>query len=124
MTEAAGPLVVAVGEGSVGPSVLVADAVVVAAERAEVAFFCRSAVSPSGAMVEVAADGAIVEDKSGKKESLEADSVVFALGSRSNRRLVEALKDKVKTVYAIGDCVRPGRVHNAVQEAAHLAREI
>ena len=53
MAESAGPLVVAVGEGCVGPSVLVADAVVVAAEWSEVVFVRRPTVGPGGAVVEV-----------------------------------------------------------------------
>ena len=57
MAESAGPLVVAVGEGSVGPSVLVADALVVTAERAEVGFGSGSTVGVSHPVVEVAADG-------------------------------------------------------------------
>lgn len=57
MAEAAGPLVVAVGERLVGPSVLVADAVVVAAERAKVCFGGRSSVGVAHPVVEVAADG-------------------------------------------------------------------
>ena len=47
----------AVGEGCVGPSVLVADAVVVAAEWSEVVLCGWAAVFPGGAVVEVASDG-------------------------------------------------------------------
>jgi hypothetical protein len=56
VAEAAGPLVVAVGEWLVGPSVLVSDVVVVPAEWAEVGFGGGSSVCPGGAVVEVAAD--------------------------------------------------------------------
>ena len=50
-------MVVAVGEGLVGPSGLVFDAVVVAAEGCEVVDAGFSAVYPSGPVVEVTVDG-------------------------------------------------------------------
>ncbi len=81
-------------------------------------------VITSGKIVEVSTKGVVVEDKEGQRESLEGDTIVFALGSEPVRELVDSLKDKIKELYTIGDCVRPGRVHNAIQEAAHVAREI
>jgi len=75
-------------------------------------------------VVEISSEGLVVEDKEGGRESLEADTIAFALGSQSRRGLVDSLKDKVRQLYLIGDCVRPGRVHDAIHEAANVARQI
>jgi 2,4-dienoyl-CoA reductase-like NADH-dependent reductase (Old Yellow Enzyme family)/thioredoxin reductase len=75
-------------------------------------------------IVEVTSMGVIAEDKEGQRESIEGGTVAFAMGSKPDKGLSESLKDKIKELYAIGDCVRPGRVHNAIQEAAHVARQI
>ena len=81
-------------------------------------------VITSGKISEVTPQGVIFEDKEGKKQTLKADTVVLALGLSPNRGLVDRLDGKLKEMYVIGDCVKPGRVHNAIQEAAHIAREI
>ena len=57
VAEGAGPLVVAAGEGLVGPSVVVVDVVVVAAEWSEVGDVGGSALGVGGAVVEVAVGG-------------------------------------------------------------------
>ncbi|MFC1918993.1 FAD-dependent oxidoreductase [Chloroflexota bacterium] len=55
---------------------------------------------------------------------LEADTVVMAVGVKSENRLVKALSGVVPEIYAIGDCVRPRDVMDAIREAAELARVI
>ncbi len=64
-----------------------------------------------------------VTDSRGAEEELDADKVIFAAGSRSNTDLETKLKGRVE-LYRIGDCIKPGRVHNAIHDAAHIAREI
>ena len=63
-----------------------------------------------------------IVDKSGLRSTLEADTVVIAVGFEPNNKLVATLKDKVSEMYAIGDCVKPRRVINAVWEGFRLAR--
>jgi len=57
-------------------------------------------------------------------ETLEADTVVIAVGSEPNNELVEKLKGRVPQVYAIGDCVNPRKAMEAVHEANAVARKI
>ncbi len=74
--------------------------------------------------VEVTAKGVAIDDKDGKRVTVEGDTVVLAVGFTSNNQLFESLKNELPNVYAIGDCVEPRLVVNAVWEASRLAREI
>ena len=74
--------------------------------------------------LEITGSGLLIEDKDGNRVTVEGDTVVIAVGFNPNSQLVEALKEKMPNVYAIGDCVEPRLVVNAVWEAARLARDI
>lgn len=52
------------------------------------------------------------------------DTVVFATHRRANDSLYRDLKGKVANLYAIGDCVAPRGVEQAVYEAQKVARAI
>jgi len=73
-------------------------------------------------VLEIADEGVTIVGKDGKRNTLEADTVVLAVGFKSNYSLLEALKEKVPEVYAIGDCVEPRKVLNAIREGFRLAR--
>ena len=75
-------------------------------------------------VLEITDEGIAIADKDGKKSTLEADTVVLALGLKPRGELLEALKDKVPEVYAIGDCVEPRKVLNAIEEGFRTARLI
>ena len=75
-------------------------------------------------VLEITDDGITVAGKGGKRSMLEADTVVLALGLESCNGLAEALQDKVPEVYAVGDCVEPRKVINAIWEGFRTARLI
>ncbi len=52
------------------------------------------------------------------------DTVVLAMGSRSTDALYRALKGKVPVLHAIGDCVAPRGVHQAILEGTRVARAV
>ncbi len=52
------------------------------------------------------------------------DTVVLAVGARSNRELAEQLQALEIPVHAIGDCVQPGFAVDAIYQGAKIAREI
>jgi thioredoxin reductase len=52
------------------------------------------------------------------------DTVVIAAGNRSNNQMYRALKGKVKELYAIGDCVSPRKVNDAMIEGDRAGRLI
>ena len=55
---------------------------------------------------------------------IEADSVVYAIGSRPYNPLLNELAGRFAPVYAIGDCDKPQRVRQAVEAGFRLGMEI
>jgi len=75
--------------------------------------------------LEVTDTGLIIADKQGAESTLEAETIVCAVGMKPvGESLVEALKDKLPEVYTIGDCVQPSKVLNAIWEGFRTARLI
>ncbi|MFC1956280.1 FAD-dependent oxidoreductase [Chloroflexota bacterium] len=66
--------------------------------------------------------GVNIVNKYGERSDLKADTVVLAVGLKSDGWLLEALKDKVPEVYAIGDCIEPRKVMQAIWEGFRTAR--
>ena len=73
-------------------------------------------------VAEIMDDSVAIVDKDGKRSELENDTVVLALGLKSNRELEETLKDAVAETYVIGDCVEPRKVMDAIWEGFRFAR--
>jgi len=80
-------------------------------------------VLTSTKLLEVTKKGAVVRADGSKKE-LKADCVVLAAGFKSESMLREALEGKVPELFAVGDCVEPRRILNAIWEGFHAARLI
>ena len=68
-------------------------------------------------------DGAVtVKDmKTNECADIPADSVVLAMGVRSNRTDVDALKDAVGKVVLVGDTSKPGQIYDALHSAYNKA---
>lgn len=77
-------------------------------------------------LVEILEEGVILKDRDERRTFAYAgaDSVICALGLQPCDGLVAGLKDKVPEVYAIGDCVEPRKVLNAIWEGYRFARLI
>ena len=52
------------------------------------------------------------------------DSVVYAMGSKAEDSLYQALKGKVKELYRVGDCLAPRKIDAAVLEGDKVGRMI
>ncbi len=74
--------------------------------------------------VEITSKGLTIIDRDGKKQILEADSIVTALPLTPNNELLDKLKAKVPEVYAIGDCNEPLLIADAIGTGLRTAREI
>ncbi len=74
--------------------------------------------------IEVTTSGIKVVDKQGRQQSIEADTVVLAVGMRSNSETVDRLRDCVPDFYPIGDCVKPQRILEAMQGGYFAALDI
>jgi 2,4-dienoyl-CoA reductase-like NADH-dependent reductase (Old Yellow Enzyme family)/thioredoxin reductase len=76
------------------------------------------------AKVEEITQNGVVYERDGKKQVVEAESVVLAMGSKPNIGLMKALEGRVPELYGIGDVKDPGKVLNAIHDGSRLAREI
>lgn len=76
------------------------------------------------AKVEEITDKGIKINKNGTQELLEADTIVFAVGSRSNNRLFEDLQGEIQDLYAIGDCKETRKALDSIYEGSVVGRLI
>jgi 2,4-dienoyl-CoA reductase (NADPH2) len=74
--------------------------------------------------VEITDQGLTIITSDGKKQTIEADSIVTALPLTPNDELLNALKEKVPEVYPIGDCRQPLLIADAIGTGLRTAREI
>ena len=72
----------------------------------------------------ITGSGVVVCGPDGKTITLPADTVVNAVGFRSNSGLFIELAQAAPVVQALGDCRKPGKVTNAMSDAYYLALDI
>jgi 2,4-dienoyl-CoA reductase (NADPH2) len=70
----------------------------------------------TGAKLNKITKNAVIVNRRGKEESIDADAVVLALGATSNNTLFNKAKEKFSEVYNIGDCVKPRKALEAIHE--------
>ncbi|MDB9823519.1 FAD-dependent oxidoreductase, partial [Deltaproteobacteria bacterium] len=61
-------------------------------------------------------NGVTAIDRNQNNINVEGDRVILAMGLAPNTELYEAVKNKVREVYLIGDCAEPRRVGDATRE--------
>jgi pyruvate/2-oxoglutarate dehydrogenase complex dihydrolipoamide dehydrogenase (E3) component len=61
---------------------------------------------------------------SGKKETIPAEVMIIAMGSKSVNGLAEALEDEAPELFLIGDCKKPQRLLEAIYEGSLVGRQI
>ncbi|MEW6142679.1 MAG: FAD-dependent oxidoreductase [Chloroflexota bacterium] len=66
----------------------------------------------------------VVVVKDGIEEVLHIDSVVFCRDMCSQNELHRNLTGKVTSLYAVGDCIEPRRIIEAIWEGFHTARKL
>jgi pyruvate/2-oxoglutarate dehydrogenase complex dihydrolipoamide dehydrogenase (E3) component len=66
---------------------------------------------------EITEKGVKVQDKAGKQELIEVDTVILALGRVAVDDLYSALRGLVPKIHKIGDCFEPRRLLEAIQQA-------
>lgn len=75
-------------------------------------------------LVEIKDNEVIVEKVDGATESVACDSVIIALGFRSQENIKAELEGKIKDIRVIGDALAPRKVKHAVNEGFEVARGI
>ncbi|KFI34342.1 hypothetical protein HY00_03315, partial [Peptococcaceae bacterium SCADC1_2_3] len=74
--------------------------------------------------VEEILDKGVSINKEDKKQIIEADTIVLAVGMISDQKLFAELENKVPEVYLAGDCVNPRRILEAVHEGFNLGFKV
>jgi len=72
---------------------------------------------------EITGEGIIIT-REGKKQTIQADTIIIATGSTSEKSLLEILQAKGLTVYPVGDCASPGRIADAMRDGTQIGGEI
>jgi pyruvate/2-oxoglutarate dehydrogenase complex dihydrolipoamide dehydrogenase (E3) component len=75
-------------------------------------------------VVKITKKGLIVRNKMGKREMINADTIVLAVGCHSNNELSQALKGKIPEVHVVGDLVKPRHILEAIGEGFRVALNI
>ena len=73
---------------------------------------------------EITDRGLTITDKEGKRQTIEADTLVTALPLLPNTDLLNSLDGIVPEVYSIGDCNEPHLIVNAIADGSRVGREI
>ena len=68
--------------------------------------------------------GVMVVGKDDRKQFIEAEKVVIAIGTRPDTRLYNKIKSLGYEIYQIGDCLEPRNAKEAIYESAVLGRKI
>jgi NADPH-dependent 2,4-dienoyl-CoA reductase/sulfur reductase-like enzyme len=72
---------------------------------------------------EITGEGLVITQE-GKKQTIQAETIVLATGSNSEVSLLGTLQARGLTVYTIGDCASPGRISDAMRDGAQIGGEI
>jgi 2,4-dienoyl-CoA reductase (NADPH2) len=73
---------------------------------------------------EITDKGLTINTKEGKKQTIEADTIITALPLLPNTELIKSLKAIVPEFYAIGDCSEPKMIIDAIADGSRIARVI
>jgi 2,4-dienoyl-CoA reductase (NADPH2) len=70
-------------------------------------------------------DQTIVVEREGREIELEkVDGIVLAIGYRPDDSLFQSLKAGVPEIFAIGDCVKPRKAFEAIQEGFEVGLKV
>ena len=76
------------------------------------------------ACTEVRPDGITIRRKDGTLEDIAGDTVVYAIGMKSRKDVVEALRPDFIPFTPVGDCVKPAKVLDATRGGMYAAYDI
>jgi 2,4-dienoyl-CoA reductase (NADPH2) len=73
---------------------------------------------------EITDKGLVVTTKEGKRQTIEADTIVTAMPLQPSTDLLKKLEGSAPEVYAIGDCKEPNMIIDAIADGSRIARAI
>ena len=83
-------------------------------------------LTPYHSVKEILADSVIVSNVHTNESRVirDVDTVVLATGNRAKDDIYKSLKGQIQEIYAIGDCVAPRKVHDAIREGNQIVRNL
>ncbi|OIN96861.1 MAG: hypothetical protein AUJ48_00840 [Deltaproteobacteria bacterium CG1_02_45_11] len=72
---------------------------------------------------EITPDGVLIE-YNGQDKAIRGDTVILAAGSRPDNKLYNELKNKIQSLYSVGDCRQPGDMLSAIAEGFNVGLKI
>ena len=69
---------------------------------------------------EITDKGLAITTKEGKRQTIEADTIVPALSLRPNVELLKTLEGKVPEIHLIGDCSEPRLIIDAIGDGSRI----
>ncbi len=69
-------------------------------------------------------DGLTIRTEAGELRNLGADTYVLAAGAQPISKLIPALRKKFRHVHAIGDCLEPRRISDAITDGFEIGRSL
>jgi 2,4-dienoyl-CoA reductase (NADPH2) len=73
---------------------------------------------------EITDKGLTIITKEGKRQTIEADSIVPAIPLTPNTELLQSLEEKAPEIYPIGDCREPRLIIDAIADGSRIAHAI
>ena len=73
---------------------------------------------------EISDRGLLMTDKSGRKQTVDVDTIVLACGSIPNDDFSGKLSGLVPEIHVVGDCVQPRTLFEAIDEGARIGRMV
>lgn len=73
---------------------------------------------------EITEEGLVCVDGDGKEVTFPADTILVAAGMRANQQAVEELRYAAPRFFQLGDCIKPGKVYDAVHGGYYGAIDI
>lgn len=70
---------------------------------------------------EITDKGLTITTKEGKKQTIEADSIIPFIPLAPNTELLKTLEGKIPEIYSIGDCSEPRLIIDAIADASRIA---
>jgi 2-enoate reductase len=86
-------------------------------------FEAKVTIMTGAKVLEITDRGVMIENVK-RKETLEADTIVMAVGLEPETQLSDHLKSANFPVHCIGDCTTPRRIQSAIWEAFRLGLRI
>ena len=74
--------------------------------------------------VEITKKGLIIITGEGKRQTIEADTIVTALPLKPSTELYKTLEGRVPEIYNVGDCHEPRLIIHAIAEGNRIAKSI